>query len=55
MMQELLQNPMFQCDMQECLVKFVQSFSRDEHFRVFLEKLEDAEKLILTDFEINVS
>lgn len=55
MMQELLQNPMFQCDMQEYLVKFVQSFSRDEHFRVFLEKLEDAEKLILTDFEINVS
>ncbi|XP_058829276.1 importin-9 isoform X2 [Topomyia yanbarensis] len=55
MMQELMQNPMFQCDMQEYLVKFVQSFSRDEHFLVFLEKLEDAEKLILKGFGINVA
>lgn len=55
MMQELMQNPMFQCDMQEYLVKFVQSFSQDEHFRVFLEKLDDSEKLILTGFGINVS
>ncbi|XP_039450707.1 importin-9-like isoform X2 [Culex pipiens pallens] len=55
MMQELMQNPIFQCDMQEYLVKFVQSFSCDEHFRVFLEKLEDAEKLILKGFGINVA
>lgn len=54
MMQELMQNPIFQCDMQEYLIKFVQSFSRDEHFRVFLEKLEDTEKLILKGFGISV-
>ncbi|XP_055594420.1 importin-9 isoform X2 [Uranotaenia lowii] len=54
MMQELMQNPVFQCDMQEYLVKFVQSFSRDEHFRVFLEKLEDTEKLILKGYGISV-
>lgn len=55
MMQELMQNPIFQCDMEEYLVEFVKSFSRDEHFRVFLEKLDDSEKLILNGFGINVA
>lgn len=55
MMQELMQNPIFQCDVQEYLVKFIQSFSCDEHFRVFLEKLEDSEKLILKGFGISVA
>ncbi|XP_065091003.1 importin-9 [Ochlerotatus camptorhynchus] len=55
MMQELMQNPIFQCDMEEYLVEFVKSFSRDEHFRVFLEQLEDSEKLILNGFGINVA
>ncbi|XP_058460644.1 importin-9 isoform X2 [Malaya genurostris] len=55
MMQELMQNPIFQCDMQDYLVKFVQSFSRDEHFLVFLEKIDDEEKLILKGFGISVA
>ncbi|XP_055623927.1 importin-9 isoform X2 [Toxorhynchites rutilus septentrionalis] len=55
MMQELMQNPIFQSDMQEYLIKFVQSFSQDEHFRVFLEKLEDTEKNIMESFGIGVA
>lgn len=55
MMEELMQNPMFQCDSEEYLVEFVKSFSRDEHFRVFLEKLNDSEKLILKGFGVNVA
>lgn len=55
LMNELNQNPIVPSNMQEYLVKFVHSFSQDEHFRVFLEKLDDSEKLVLTDFGISVS
>ncbi|XP_053686343.1 importin-9-like [Sabethes cyaneus] len=54
MMQELMQNPMFQCDMREYLLKFLQSFSQDKHFLVFLEKLENSEKNVLKEFGINI-
>jgi importin-9 len=47
MMAELMQDPIFQTDMEENLTKFIQNFTCDENFKMFFEQLNDAEKELL--------
>ncbi|XP_059621898.1 importin-9 [Phlebotomus argentipes] len=48
LLEELIrQEPMFQNSMEENLTKFLQNFSRDEHFREFAQHLNDDEKSTL--------
>lgn len=51
-MEELLQDPIFQTSMEETLTKFLQNFSRDDHFREFTEHLTSHEKLILQGIQV---
>ncbi|GAB0089716.1 importin-9 [Sergentomyia squamirostris] len=55
MLEELIQqDPMFQNSMEENLTKFLQNFSRDEHFSEFASHLNDDEKIALRRYvEIN--
>lgn len=52
LMEELLQDPIFQTSMEENLTKFLQNFSRDDHFREFTEHLTAQEKLILQGIQV---
>uniref|UniRef100_A0A6B2EI92 Putative importin 9 n=1 Tax=Phlebotomus kandelakii TaxID=1109342 RepID=A0A6B2EI92_9DIPT len=56
LLEELIrQEPMFQNSMEENLMKFLQNFSRDEHFREFADHLNDDEKSALQRYvEINL-
>lgn len=54
LMQDLMKDPIFQADMEEMLTKFLQNFSREEHFRAFVGHLTAAEKLILNGIQVNV-
>uniref|UniRef100_A0A1B0GL39 Importin 9 n=1 Tax=Lutzomyia longipalpis TaxID=7200 RepID=A0A1B0GL39_LUTLO len=55
LLEELIrQEPMFQNSMEENLIKFLQNFSRDEHFREFVGHLNEEEKNSLRRYiEIN--
>uniref|UniRef100_A0A182YB22 Uncharacterized protein n=1 Tax=Anopheles stephensi TaxID=30069 RepID=A0A182YB22_ANOST len=52
LMAELMNDPIFQCDTMEYLIKFIESFSQHENFLAFLEKIDDTEKKILKTFNI---
>lgn len=52
LMQELLQDPIFQGDMEQNLTKFFQNFSLDESFRAFAEQLNNTEKSLLQSIQI---
>lgn len=52
LMQELLQDPIFQGDMEQNLTKFFQNFSLDESFRAFAEQLNNTEKSLLLSIQI---
>lgn len=53
-MLELMQDPIFQTGMEEMLTKFLQNFSREEHFREFVGRLNDTEKEILRSIQVTV-
>uniref|UniRef100_A0A182STB4 Importin-7/11-like TPR repeats domain-containing protein n=1 Tax=Anopheles maculatus TaxID=74869 RepID=A0A182STB4_9DIPT len=52
LMAELMNDPIFQCDTMEYLIKFIESFSQHENFLAFLEKIDETEKKILKTFNI---
>lgn len=53
LMIELMQDPIFQVNMEENLTKFLQNFSHDENFGVFWSHLTDAEKKVLNEIQVN--
>lgn len=54
LLQELMQDPIFQSGMEENLTKFLQNFSQAEQFREYSTQLTDAEKSILRSIQVNV-
>uniref|UniRef100_A0A182WDI9 Importin N-terminal domain-containing protein n=1 Tax=Anopheles minimus TaxID=112268 RepID=A0A182WDI9_9DIPT len=52
LMAELMNDPIFQCDTMEYLVKFIESFSQHENFLAFLEKIDETERKILQTINI---
>uniref|UniRef100_A0A182RTC9 Importin N-terminal domain-containing protein n=1 Tax=Anopheles funestus TaxID=62324 RepID=A0A182RTC9_ANOFN len=52
LMAELMNDPIFQCDTMEYLIKFIESFSHHENFLAFLGKIDEAEKKILQTMNI---
>lgn len=54
LMQDLLKDPIFQADMEEMLTKFLQNFSREEHFRAFADHLNANEKRILQNIQVSI-
>lgn len=54
LLQELMQDPIFQSSMEENLTKFLQNFSQAEQFREYSAQLTDGEKTILRGIQVNV-
>lgn len=54
LMQDLMKDPIFQADMEEMLTKFLQNFSREEHFRAFVGHLNPTEKQILQGIQVTL-
>ncbi|XP_052872556.1 importin-9 [Anopheles cruzii] len=54
LMAELMNDPIFQCETAEYLTKFIESFSKHENFRAFLEKIDEMEREILQGFNISL-
>lgn len=55
LMQDLMQDPIFQTNMEENLTKFLQNFSRDDHFGEFAVHLTVAEKTVLQAIQVTVA
>ncbi|XP_067615807.1 importin-9 [Eurosta solidaginis] len=53
--QELMKNPLFQTNMEESLSKFLQNFSSNAHFGMFVSHLNDSEKQVLKSIQIDVA
>ncbi|XP_036335819.1 importin-9 [Rhagoletis pomonella] len=53
--QELMKNPLFQTNMEENLTKFLQNFSSNEHFSMFVSHLNEAEKQVLKSIQVDVA
>uniref|UniRef100_A0A034VML9 Importin-9 n=1 Tax=Bactrocera dorsalis TaxID=27457 RepID=A0A034VML9_BACDO len=53
--QELMKNPLFQTNMEENLTKFLQHFSSNEHFGMFVSHLNNAEKQVLNSIQVEVA
>ncbi|XP_050093062.1 importin-9 [Anopheles aquasalis] len=51
---ELMADPIFQCETIDYLTKFIESFSKHENFRAFLEKIDEKERKILQSFNISL-
>lgn len=54
-MQELMQDPAFDINMEENLTKFLQNFSRDDNFSEFTQHLTQLEKIILQGIQVSVA
>lgn len=55
LMQELMQDPAFDINMEENLTKFLQNFSRDDNFNEFTQHLTQLEKIILQGIQVSVA
>lgn len=53
--QELMKDPLFQANMEDNLTKFLQNFSSNEHFGMFVSHLNDSEKNVLKSIQVEVS
>lgn len=54
LLQELLQDPIFQTGMDENLTKFLQNFTQAEQFAEYARHLNENEKIILRGIQVNV-
>lgn len=54
LLQELLQDPIFQTGMDENLTKFLQNFTQAEQFAEYARHLNESEKVILRGIQVNV-
>lgn len=54
LLQELLQDPIFQTSMDENLTKFLQNFTQAEQFTEYAGHLNENEKIILRSIQVNV-
>lgn len=54
LLQELLQDPIFQTSMDENLTKFLQNFTQAEQFAEYARHLNENEKIILRGIQVNV-
>lgn len=54
LLQELLQDPIFQTSMDENLTKFLQNFTQAEQFGEYARHLNENEKIILRGIQVNV-
>lgn len=52
-MKDLMQDPIFQTNMEENLTKFLQNFSQDDHFREFVGHLSETERSILQSIQVS--
>ncbi|XP_055903747.1 importin-9 [Eupeodes corollae] len=55
LIQELMKDPLFQANIEETLTKFLQNFSSNEHFTMFVEHLSEAEKIIMKSIQVDVA
>lgn len=55
LMKDLMQDPIFQTNMEENLTTFLQNFSRDDHFREFAGHLNETERNILHSIQVTVT
>jgi hypothetical protein len=52
MLQDLMNDPIFQEDTEVALTKFISNFSRDENYKAFVGQLTQSEKKILDTLNI---
>lgn len=53
LLQDLMQDPIFQEDTEKSLTKFITNFSRNENFAAFIDQLTPAEKKLMENLHID--
>lgn len=53
LLQELMQDPIFQEDTEKSLTKFITNFSHNENFAAFVEQLSPGEKKLLENLSLS--
>lgn len=54
LLQELMQDPIFQSSMEDNLTKFLQNFTQAEQFPEYLNHLSENEKQVLRGIQVNI-